>query len=162
MGAPVRFKPSDENDLATPAGEITYGHGVDRRSLLPPRRVMPQRGMPLAASAETSKPVVCPWTNRVCACSRAAVLDHAAPRVDLSSATSATGMPDRDKRGKDIAILQMGQDASPLPAAHALRTSVSAGHGARVRATAPGSSLLGACRTCDRRLPAALSAHYAR
>jgi glucose/arabinose dehydrogenase len=38
-------------------GSSTSRHRVDRRSLLPPRRVMPQRGMPPAASAETSKPV---------------------------------------------------------------------------------------------------------
>jgi hypothetical protein len=44
MVAPVRVKndypPPDENDLATPAREITSRHRVDRRSLLPPRRVI--------------------------------------------------------------------------------------------------------------------------
>ena len=46
MVAPVRVKdsypPHDENDLATPAREITSRHRLDRRSLLPPRRVTPQ------------------------------------------------------------------------------------------------------------------------
>jgi hypothetical protein len=44
MVAPVRVKndyqPPDENDLATPATEITSRHKVDRQSLLPPCRVM--------------------------------------------------------------------------------------------------------------------------
>ena len=56
MVAPVRFKPPDQNDLAKPAREITSRHGVDRRSLSP-GRVMPQRGIPLATSAETSQRV---------------------------------------------------------------------------------------------------------
>ena len=57
----------------------------------------------------------------------AAVLDHdAAPTVDLSCAYVADRMPDRGKRGKDIAILQMGQDASQqqisaLPSSSPLR-----------------------------------------
>src|SRR3954454_17506136 len=71
MVAPVRVKddypPPDENDLATPEREITSRHRVDRRSLLPPRRVMPERGMPPAASAETCRP----WPNRGRACQRA-------------------------------------------------------------------------------------------
>jgi hypothetical protein len=52
---PVRVEMTiqDEIDLATPGEEITSRHRIDRRSLLPPRRVRPQRGMPSAASAET-------------------------------------------------------------------------------------------------------------
>src|SRR6185295_9898859 len=49
MVVPVRVKddcpPPDKNDLATPAREITSRHRVDRRSLLPPRGVLPWRGM---------------------------------------------------------------------------------------------------------------------
>src|SRR3954447_3586840 len=71
MVAPVRFKPSDENDLAIPAREITSRHRVDRRSLLLPRRVMLQLELPSAASAEVPLP---PWANRGCTCQRAPVL----------------------------------------------------------------------------------------
>src|SRR3954451_3682256 len=71
MVAPVRVKddypPPDKNDLATPEREITSRHRVDRRSLLPPRHVMPERGMPPAASAENCHP----WPNRGRACQRA-------------------------------------------------------------------------------------------
>jgi len=42
MLAPARLKPAEEHELATPAREITSRHGVDRRSLLPPQRVMTQ------------------------------------------------------------------------------------------------------------------------
>jgi len=110
MVAPVHFKPPDENDLATPAREITSRHRVDRRSLLPPRRVMPQRGMPPAASAET--PVAALGADRGCARQRAAVLDHgAAPAVDLSCVTSPTGCgtKGREERHRHFAD---GQDAS--------------------------------------------------
>jgi len=92
MVAPVGFKPPDENDLATPAREITSRYRVDRRSLLPQRRVVSLRGMPPAASAETFRPVAARWTNRGCACQLAAVLDHdVAITVDFSCATSPTG-----------------------------------------------------------------------
>ena len=99
MVAPVHFKPPDENDLATPAREITSRHRVDRRSLLPPRRVMPQRGMPPAASAET--PVAALGADRGCARQRAAVLDHgAAPAVGFVVRHIADRMRNQGKRGK--------------------------------------------------------------
>jgi hypothetical protein len=43
MVAPVRFKTTDKNDHPPPAREITSRHRVDRRSLLPPWRAMPER-----------------------------------------------------------------------------------------------------------------------
>ena len=100
MVAPVRFEPLDENDIAAPAREITSRHRLDRRSLLPPRRVMPLK--------ECHQPhpqrllTRCrPWTNRGCACQRAAVLDHdAAPTVGLSRATSPTGSRTEVSEGK--------------------------------------------------------------
>ena len=95
-----------ENDLATQAREITSRHRADRRSLLPPRRVMPQRGMPPAASAET--PVAA--LGRGCACQRAAVLDHdAAPTVDLSCATSPTGCRTEVREGKTSPFCRWGR-----------------------------------------------------
>lgn len=49
---------------------------------------------------------------------RAAVLDHdAAPTMDFVRHV-ADSMPDRGKRGKDITILQMGQDPYRSGRAH--------------------------------------------
>ena len=61
MVAPVRFKTPCENDLSMPTREITSCHRVDRRSLLPLRRVTLRRGTPPAATTETP---LAPWTDR--------------------------------------------------------------------------------------------------
>src|SRR6476646_8793394 len=52
-GTERRCEDGLEGDIAALAREITSRHRVDRRSLLPPHRVMPERGMLPGASAET-------------------------------------------------------------------------------------------------------------
>src|SRR4051812_35282997 len=106
MVAPVRFKPPDENDLATPAREITSRHRVDRQSLLLPCRVMLQRELPPAASAEAPLPPL--GQSRLHAPTRRRLDHDAAPAVDLSCAMSPTGCG-TEARGENIAILQMGR-----------------------------------------------------
>src|SRR4051794_1061139 len=106
MVAPVRFKPSDENDLAIPAREITSRHRVDRRSLLLPRRVMLQLELPSAASAEVSLPPL--GQSRLHVPTRPRLDHDAAPAVDLSGAMPQTGCG-TEARGKNIPFLQMGR-----------------------------------------------------
>jgi len=80
---PQAFDDALESDLATSAREITYRHGVDKRSLLPlaaRRDVVARNAKPHGApsrgsySAETSKPRFSakPATNAVAACTTGA------------------------------------------------------------------------------------------
>src|SRR3954454_10663936 len=109
MVAPVRFKPSDENDLAIPAREITSRHRVDRRSLLLPRRVMLQLELPSAASAEVPLPPL--GQSRLHVPTRPRLEHDAAPAADLSGAMSPDRMRDRGERGKHRHFAN-GQDTS--------------------------------------------------
>src|SRR5262245_25439600 len=100
----VDYAPRDDNDLATPATEITSRHRVDKRSLLPRRRVIPEGGMPPGAS-QTSKSAPALGLTEV---ARAGVLDHDAAPTDLSCATWPIGCRTEVREGKTSPFCRWG------------------------------------------------------
>jgi hypothetical protein len=111
MVAPVRFKTTAKNDHPPSAREITSRHRVDRRSLLPPWRAMPERENAIHRTAETPvEPIEVARNN-------AQLSFHGAAQRGIVVRHVADRMRDRRKRGKDIPSLRTGQDAigSGLP-----------------------------------------------